>query len=139
MTAYNAAMRSRSVISLLGLPVLAALTFAVASCGGGSSAPAVTVPAGALVVKAGPGLVFDKSDYTIVASGGKVVIAYVQNDTQRHTLVVRDASGIVIGEKMEAVKKGSTDIATFDLPPGTYVLQCDVPGHGAMKATLTVT
>lgn len=133
-------MKYRSLASVVGLSVLATVTLLLAACGGGgSSTPAVTIPAGALVVDAGPGLVLGQNEYATAAVAGKVVIAYVQKDTQRHTLVVRDAAGIVIGQKLEVVKAGSVALGTYDLPPGVYEILCDVPGHGTMKATLTVT
>jgi plastocyanin len=134
-------MNRRTIFSALGLPALAALTFAVAACGGGggSSTPAPTVPAGALQVTAGPGLVLDKGEYTIAATAGQVTIAYVQRDTQRHTLVVKDASGVIQGTKLEVIKNGDVSVGTFALAPGTYTMNCDVPGHGPMKAKLIVT
>ena len=137
---YNRPMKPRSIVSLVGLSLLAAVTLLVAACGGGgSSTPAVTIPAGALVVEAGPGLVLGQSAYTTAAVAGKVVIAYVQKDSARHTLLVRDAAGIIIGQKLEVIKSGSVALGTYDLPPGVYEILCDVPGHGSMKATLTVT
>jgi len=133
-------VKHRPILSIVGLVALAAVTLVAASCGGGgSSTPAVTIPAGALVVDAGPGLVLGQSEYTTASVGGKVVIAYVQRDTQRHTLLVRDAAGIIVGPKLDVVKAGSVSVGTYDLPPGQYQMICDVPGHGTMKATLTVT
>jgi len=118
------------------------LTFAAISLscgGGGSSSPPATIPAGAVVVKAGPGLVLDQSQYVTTATAGQVVIAYVQQDTQRHTLAVKDSSGIIVGKKLVVVKKGDIDIGTYTFAPGTYeMIYCDVPGHSSMKATLQV-
>jgi plastocyanin len=129
----------RGLLALLAIPALAGITLAAAACGGDdSSAPAPTIPPGALVVVAEPGLRLDAETYT--ATAGSVVIAYVQNDPgTRHTLVVKGADGVVIGDKLEVVKKNDVDTGTYTLAPGTYVVYCDVPGHGTMKATLTVT
>jgi uncharacterized cupredoxin-like copper-binding protein len=33
---------------------------------------------------------------------------------------------------------GDTDEGTTELEPGDYRIYCDVPGHSAMEATLTV-
>jgi len=130
-------MKSRFLLPGLAVSALAGLTLTVAACGGGgTSAPPPTAPAGALEVDAVPGLKFAQDAYT--ATAGTVTIAYINEDTQRHTLVVKDADGILIGEKLEVVKKNSIDTGTYELAAGTYTLYCDVPGHGSMKATLTV-
>ena len=128
------------MFSLLGVPGLVGLTLAVAACGGsGSSSPPPTIPPGALAVYAGPGLQLDQPAYTIAATNGQVTIAYVNRDTQRHTLVVVDSSGITQGTKLEINKSNDESVGTFSLPAGQYKIGCEVPGHGAMKATLTVT
>jgi hypothetical protein len=131
----------RSFLSVAGAGLLAVLTTVAAACSGsGSATPPETVPPGALVVKAGPGIQFDQQNYTATATGGKVTIALVQDDsTQRHTMVVKDSQGILIGQKLDVTKLGAVDTAVYDLAPGTYQLRCDVPGHGAMTATLVVT
>lgn len=129
-------MKSRFLLPGLAVSALAGLTFTVAACGGGSSAPAPTVPAGAVEVDAVPGLKLDKSEYT--ATAGTVTIAYINTDSQRHTLVVKDSTGILIGEKLEVVKHNAMATGTYELAAGTYTIRCDVPGHGSMKATLTV-
>lgn len=115
---------------------LAALT--LASCGsdsgGGSSA---TIPADAgVVVYAGPGIKFDKTEYA--ATAGSVKIAYDNRDAQRHTLAVLNSSKTVIGAELKVNQNGDLDVGTYDLPAGTYTLQCLVPGHESMKASLTV-
>ena len=123
----------------LAVSALAGITLTVAACGGGSSTSApATVPAGALEVDAVPGLKLDKSEYTIAATNGSVTIAYVNKDSQRHTLVVKDSTGILQGTKLEVVKKNQVSTGTFTLTAGTYTIYCDVPGHGSMKATLVV-
>jgi len=110
------------------------------ACGGSDgTSPTQTIPAGAVVVKAGPGLVLDQSQYVATAQGGRVTIAYVQQDTQRHTLAIKDSAGVIVGKKLEVVKKGDIDYGTYTFEPGTYeMIYCDVPGHGTMKATLQV-
>ena len=130
-------MKARFFLPAAAVSALAALTLTVAACGGSqSSTPPPTVPAGAVEIEAVPGLKFDKADYT--ATAGSVTIAYVNLDTMRHTLVITDANGIVIGNKLEVNKKNDLSTGTFDLAPGTYTVHCDVPGHGSMKATLVV-
>lgn len=130
-------MIRRFLLPGMAVSALAGLTLTVAACGGGSSStPPPTIPAGALEVDAVPGLKLDKSEYT--ATAGTVTIAYINTDSQRHTLVVKDADGILIGDKLEVVKHNAIDTGTFELAAGTYTIYCDVPGHGSMKATLTV-
>jgi len=130
-------MKARFLLPAGAVSALAAITFTVAACGGSdSSSTPPSIPAGALEVDAVAGLKFDKSEYT--ATAGSVTIAYFNEDTQRHTLVVKDADGIVIGSKLEVNKKNDLDVATYQLTAGTYEIYCDVPGHGGMKATLVV-
>lgn len=115
---------------------LAALTLASCSSGSGSSG-SNTIPADAgLVVYAGPGIKFDQTAYT--ATAGSVKIAYSNRDAQRHTFDVINANKTVIGAELKVNQSGDLSVGTYDLPAGTYTLQCLVPGHEAMKATLTV-
>lgn len=120
------------------LPLTAALAFALTACGGsGTSEPAETVPAGALVVKAVSGLKFESKEYGPVPAGD-VVLGYVNDDSIRHTLIVAKGDEKVGTFKLEINNKGDVDSGTVTLDAGTYTLICDVPGHGNMKATLTV-
>ena len=131
-------MTRRSVLTALALPVLATITLTVAACGGddSSSTPAETIPPGAVVITAGPGIIFDKPEYT--ATAGEVVIGYTNKDSTRHTLLVKGADGVVVGNKLEVNSNGDVDTGTYTLTPGTYTIYCDVPGHGAMTAKLIV-
>ena len=115
---------------------LAALT--LAGCGSDSSSGSSnTIPADAgLVVYAGPGIKFDQTAYT--ATAGSVKVAYSNRDAQRHSFDIIDANKTVIGAELKVNKSGDLDVGTYDLPAGTYNVQCLVPGHEAMKATLTV-
>ena len=120
------------------LPLTASLVIALTACGGsGTSEPAETVPAGALVVKAVPGLQFDLDDYGPVPAGD-ITFGYVNDDSMRHTLIVADGDEKIGTFKLEVNQKGDVDSGTVSLDAGTYTLLCDVPGHGNMKATLIV-
>ena len=66
------------------------------------------------------------------------VVAYVNDDTIRHTLVVVKDGTKVSGFELHINKKGDIDSGSVALEPGTYELICTVPGHQSMKATLTV-
>ena len=126
-------MRSRVKALLLGASLLAT----VAACGGDSSAPTETVPAGALVVKAVPTLRFDAAEYGPVPAG-EVTFGYVNEDSVRHTLIIAKDDQKVPNFKLVINKKGSADSASVTLKAGTYTLICDVPGHNKMRATLVV-
>jgi len=110
---------------------------ALSACGGGTSAPAQTIPGDAgLVVKAVQGIRFDASEYS--ATAGDIKVAYSNEDSVRHTLVVVKDGTKVPNFKLVVAQKGALDVAAVNLAAGSYTLICDVPGHQNMKATLTV-
>ena len=110
----------------------------LAACGGGgTSAPAETLPAGALVVTAVSGLRFDAESYGPI-SAGDIVFGYQNEDSIRHTLIIAKADTKVPNFKLVVAQKGDADSGSVTLDAGTYTLICDVPGHGNMKASLTV-
>ena len=122
----------------LASSLVLASSLGLAACGGsGSSEPAETVPAGALVVTAIPTLRFDAAEYGPVKAG-EVTFGYVNNDSVRHTLIIAKDGTKVPNFKLIIGKKGDVDSGSVTLEAGNYDLLCDVPGHGAMKATLTV-
>ena len=116
--------------------LLAAAVVATSACGSASNS-AATLPADVgLEVDAGPGIRFDATGYTVNA--GKVKVAYVNRDSQRHTLVIIDANKVQLPGELEVATSGAFELKEYDLQPGTYTLFCNVPGHQNMKATLTV-
>jgi plastocyanin len=121
--------------SLLVLPFVALI--ALAACGGDSSSVPAEVPADTdLEVRAVPGLRFDQNSYE--APAGEIAIAYVNDDTIRHTLVVIKDDVIDNSLELEVNRKGDIDSGSITLEPGNYVLFCTVPGHQNMKADLLV-
>jgi plastocyanin len=117
----------------LALPLALGLT----ACGGDDAAPA-TAPATADVVVTAKDIHFTEDAYT--APAGDIEVAYLNEDSVRHTLIILDDQNEPIPDfKLEIPGKGSVDSGTVTLDPGTYTLFCDVPGHGSMTATLTVT
>jgi plastocyanin len=118
------------------LPFLVAIGL-LSSCGGGTSAPAETLPAGAMVVKAISGLRFDAAEYGPVKAG-EVVIGYSNEDSIRHTLILAKDNMKVANYKLVVAKKGDVDSGTVTLDAGTYEVICDVPGHANMRAKLIV-
>ena len=110
----------------------------LAACGGGgTSAPAETVPADAFVVTAVSGLRFDAESYGPVTAGS-IVFAYKNEDSIRHTLILAKGDTKVPNFKLVVAESGSVDSGPVTLDAGTYTIICDVPGHSNMKATLTV-
>jgi plastocyanin len=118
------------------LPFLVAIGL-LTSCGGGTSAPAETLPAGATVVKAISGLRFDAAEYGPVKAG-EVLIGYSNEDSIRHTLILAKDNMKVPNYKLVVAKKGDVDSGTVTLDAGTYTVICDVPGHANMRAKLIV-
>lgn len=118
---------------LVGLLLAASVA---AGCSSSSATPD-TVPAGTnLEVRAVSGLRFDKTAYEVAA--GESLVAYVNDDTIRHTLVVVKDGTTVSGFELQVNKKGDVDSGSVTLEAGTYELICTVPGHQSMKAELTV-
>lgn len=111
--------------------------FALSACGGGTSAPAQTIPSDAgLIVKNVKSIRFDKSEYS--AAAGNVKVVTVNEDTVRHTLLVIKDGVKVPNFKLVVAEEGAIDVGEINLAAGSYTLICDVPGHQNMKATLTV-
>jgi plastocyanin len=121
----------RTVLATASLGLLAA-------CGGGSSAPADTLPADVgLLVRAVPSIRFDAEKYGPVKAG-EVLVGYSNEDSVRHTLILAKDGTKVPNFRLVIEKKGSVDSGSVTLEAGTYTLLCDVPGHSNMKATLVV-
>jgi uncharacterized cupredoxin-like copper-binding protein len=128
----------RTTPRALALAVAAGL--AVAACGGGASGSSSTPTAPArpdLTVHAEE-IKFDQKAYTV--HGGEVKIAYPNDGTQTHTLVVQDPQGDKVGDTLRVVP-GKEAGGVYQLAPGEYTLYCDITGHreAGMQASLTVT
>ena len=128
---YLAPMRRTN---LLAVGVLALIVPLAAACGGGSKTPTASPTSGAassVTVHAKDQLKFDKAAYT--AKAGQVDIAYVNDGSLQHTLLIKGVDGFEL-------KVGGTDHGSTTLKAGTYTFYCNLPGHEAagMSATLTV-
>lgn len=119
------------------VPMTAALLLVAACSSGSTSTPPNTVPAGSTVIKAVPGLLFDANQYGPIPAGD-ITFGYVNDDSIRHTLILAKGDTKVPNFKLEVRRKGDVDSGTVTLDAGTYTVICDVPGHGNMRATLTV-
>ena len=123
--------------SSLALMPVVALVVALGACSSSSSSPAATVPADTdLEVRAVSGLQFDKTSYEVAT--GENFVAYVNEDTIRHNLIVAQGDTKVSGFELVVNKNGDIDTGSITLASGSYVLLCTVPGHQNMKSDLTV-
>ena len=111
---------------------MAAATLAallLAACGNSASDDGAALGAGCrrpLTVEAHD-IGFDRDAYRIDA--GPVDIEYQQKGTLPHSLVIEGADGATVDGFRLEVGDASADRGTVDIPPGDYVLYCDVPGH----------
>ena len=105
-------------------------------CGGSSNSTPTTAVVADVVVTAENGLRFGQSSYS--AKAGDLSVAFVNNDTIHHMLVVVNDGTQVGGFELSVSKKGDVDRGMVSLEPGTYILMCTVPGHQNMKADFTV-
>lgn len=116
--------------------MVSSLLVLASACGGGGSS-SDTVPADAdVVVKATNSIAFDESEYS--ATAGEITIAYQNESSIRHTLIVIKDGEKVPDFKLVINKKGEVDSGPITLEAGDYTLFCDVPGHSNMKADFTV-
>ena len=82
-------------------------------------------------------------DFTIdpkdVTAAGTVSLAVTNAGPTVHNLSIRGTGDEVVG-KTRDLKAGESETLTVELPAGTYVLFCSLPGHESlgMKGTLTV-
>ena len=75
----------------------------------------------------------------VSAPAGDVTINFQNNEPLEHDVAVADTSGKVLGQTA-LVTSGSAS-TSFNLPAGTYVFYCTVPGHreAGMLGNLTAT
>ena len=120
------------------LAVVPALVLAACGGGGGGSSSTATTPANPNLTVIAEEIHFDKKEYTVAA--GEVRVAYPNEGTQTHTLVVQSPTGDNIDPKLR-VGPGKETGGVYQLPAGNYTIYCDITGHRAagMVASLTVT
>ena len=76
------------------------------------------------------------SESTYRAEAGSVAIAYRNDGSIEHTLVIEGVDGF----KLDVPANGDVDEGSVDLQTGEYTIYCDVPGHrdAGMEAILEV-
>ncbi len=129
-----------STTATAGVTTPASTGSSAATTDSGTASSAATTTAApkpsTLQILAGPGIKFDLAEYTTKA--GVVHVVYTNRDGQRHTLAFVAADGKTVGKELEVVRSGDKAEGDLTLTTGSYKVICTVPGHNAMKATLTV-
>ncbi|HLG01121.1 MAG TPA: hypothetical protein VI916_11645 [Acidimicrobiia bacterium] len=117
----------------VGLFVVAALAVCSGSDDESASDPPEPAATPDLTVVAESLKGFDKASYA--ADAGNLTIAYVNDHSLPHTLVIDDVDGFFI--ETGGDERG---VDTITLDAGTYTLFCDIAGHrqAGMEAALTV-
>ena len=120
------------------LAVVPFAAFAIVGCSSGSDGGAGTVPAGATLVKAEDGITWDAKTYAATVVNGKVTVSLRDESSLPHNLHLLDADNVDVGIALDVEGRGDVHTDSVALKPGTYQVICTIPGHGNMKATLTV-
>ncbi len=128
------------------------LALAVVACGGSgttaaptsgtaaSPAPASTAPSAASAAASTAVIVKDFTlDPLDVAVAGTVSLAVTNDGPTVHNVAIRDDAGAVLGTTAD-LKEGESETLTVEIPAGSYILFCTLPGHESLgiKGTLTV-
>ena len=114
-------------------PTTGAAASPAASPAAASTAPSAASQATAVVVK----------DFTLdpldVAVAGAVSLAVTNDGPTVHNVAIRDDAGAVLGTTAD-LKEGESETLTVEIPAGSYILFCTLPGHESLgiKGTLTV-
>ena len=135
------------------LLTISLMVLSLAACGNaGGSAITSTVPVGSPTASAMPATPSGASDGTPIVVRdfaldpanitvkGKVILAATNQGPTIHDITIRDSSGAVLGETRD-LKPGESETLKLDIPAGSYVIFCSLPGHESLgiKGTLTVT
>ena len=126
------------------------LALAVVACGGSgaTSAPATGAAASPAPASAAPSAASQATavvakDFTLdpldVAVAGTVSLAVTNDGPTVHNVAIRDDAGAVLGTTADLTEGGSETL-TVEIPAGSYILFCTLPGHESLgiKGTLTV-
>jgi nitrite reductase (NO-forming) len=119
--------RTAAAATLIAVPL--------AACGGGSSTGSADAATADVKVHALDSLKFDKPEYSTHA--GDIVIAYVDDGSLQHDLLIDGKSGF----KLTVNGQGQTKASKVTLTAGTYTIYCDIPTHreAGMQSKLIVT
>ena len=120
------------------LAILPFAAFAMVGCSSSSNGGGATIPAGATLIKAQEAITWDAKTYTATPVDGKVTISLRDESSLPHNLHLVDAEGNDAGLSLDVEGHGDVHTDSLTLKAGTYQVICTIPGHGNMKATLTV-
>jgi plastocyanin len=83
---------------------------------------------------------FRLSTPVLTATGPTVSFTVTNDGPTPHNVAVRDANGNVLMTTRD-LSRGESQTISAEIPPGTYVTFCSLPGHESLgvKGTLTVT
>ena len=106
----------------------------------GSATPAAT--AGATAGTSGTALEvkdFTLQPLTLTVTGTKVVLDVTNSGPTVHNVTIRDDAAKILGATRD-LKTGEAESIDVEIPAGTYILFCSLPGHESLgiKGTLTV-
>ena len=121
--------------TLAALPFAAVALLGCSFSDGGSGG---TIPATATRIKADDGITWDAKTYAATVVDGKVTISLTDNSSLPHNLHLLDGDNVDVGIALNVEGKGDVHTDSVTLQPGSYQVICTIPGHGNMKATLTV-
>lgn len=162
---FTAMHRPSITPATLGTLAISAILVAACSSSGASSSPAGSsgpAPSAAGATDVAAGLSEFKIDLaTETAPGGEVSFDLTNNGTTTHEFVVfktdlaadklplsedgtevdEEGEGITAVDEVEDIEPGATANLTVDLPPGHYVVICNLPAHygSGMHAEFTTT
>ena len=121
---------------ILALVPFVALT--LVGCSSSAGGTAMPVPPGATVIKSEQAITWDAKSYTATPVDGKVTIVLRNESSLPHNLHLLDADNVDMSISLNVEGNGDTRSGSAALKPGIYKVICTIPGHGNMKATLTV-
>jgi uncharacterized cupredoxin-like copper-binding protein len=134
------------------------LVLAVAACGGAATSPPTTAPTtvapassvaasattgAASAPAAVNGIPMTVKDFALepgdVEGAGSLTLAVTNAGPTVHNVAVRNATGARVATTSD-LKPGASEPLALELPAGTYVLYCSLPGHESLgiKGSLTI-
>lgn len=125
-------------------PIPAATSSAAPSTGPVASGAPASSATGSSTTPAGDATPITVKDFTLdpkdVTVTGQASLGVTNAGPTVHNVTIRDASGKVLAATKD-LSPGQSEVLAFDIPAGSYVLFCSLPGHESLgiKGTLTVT
>ena len=82
---------------------------------------------------------FTLQPLTVTVTGTDVLLDVTNSGPTVHNVTIRDEAGKLVGGTRD-LRQGEGETIDADIPAGTYILFCSLPGHESLgiKGTLTV-